>query len=103
MLEPLPWPATSPPPLAVAGRFPLADRGRPTTYRGRAHALHLHGYTGRMWLEGAQVDLQPGDLTLTPAETPSSYDLQAAGGHWCVHFEPMPAGELSVLLPKHLR
>jgi AraC-like DNA-binding protein len=99
----LPWPATTPPALKVAGQFPLADRGRPTTYLGATHALHLHGYAGRMVLDGEELELQPGDLTLTPAGAPSAYDLPAPGRHWCVHFHPAPAGEAAISLPIHLR
>ena len=99
----LPWPATAPPRLKLAGQFPLADRAFATTYLGAAHALHLHGYAGRMRLGGAEVELQPGDLTLSPAGVASAYDLAAPGRHWCVHFHPAEAAGPSVPLPLHLR
>jgi len=99
----LPWPATHPPRLKVAGQFPLADRGHPTIYLGATHALHLHGYAARMRLGEAKIDLHPGDLTLTPAGIPSSYDVATAGRHWCVHFHPTEAADGLVSLPLHLR
>ncbi|MBW8812269.1 MAG: helix-turn-helix transcriptional regulator [Caulobacterales bacterium] len=98
----LPWPATTPPRLKVAGQFPLADRAHPTTYLGATHALHLHGYAGRMRLGGTDLALQPGDVTFTPAGMPSSYDLPAAGRHWCVHFHPAAASGPAIALPLHL-
>jgi AraC-like DNA-binding protein len=98
----LPWPATTPPRLKLAGQFPLADRAFSTTYQGPAHALHLHGYSGRMRLAGGLVELRPGDITLSPAGRPSSYDLPAPGTHWCVHFEPTAPAEDAVTLPLHL-
>jgi AraC-like DNA-binding protein len=99
----LPWPATTPPRLKLAGQFPLADRRFATTYLGAAHALHLHGYAGRMRLGGAEVEIQPGDLTLSPAGVASAYDLAAPGRHWCVHFHPAEETGPTVPLPLHLR
>ena len=102
-MDALPWPATTPPRLKLAGQFVLADRDFATTYLGAAHALHLHDYPGRMRLGSAEIELRAGDLTLSPAGVASAYDLTAAGRHWCVHFHPAAAGELAVLLPLHLR
>jgi AraC-like DNA-binding protein len=99
----LPWPATTPPRLKLAGQFPLADRSFATTYLGAAHALHLHDYAGRMRLGADEVELHPGDLTLSPAGVATAYDLPASGRHWCVHFHPAVAAEPSLPLPLHLR
>lgn len=90
------------PQIRTAGRFPLADRDYSTTYHGPTHALHLHDYAGRMRLDGDAIDLQPGDLTLSPAEHPSGYDLPQAGRHWCVHFMPATGGA-TLSLPVHIR
>ena len=100
MLE---WPLAVVPSIATAGRFPLADRGYSTTYRGASHALHLHDYAGVMRLDGRAVELRPGDLTLSPAGRPSGYDLPQPGRHWCVHFAPAAAGDATVALPLHIR
>jgi AraC-like DNA-binding protein len=56
-----------------------------------------------MRLGGAEVELQPGDLTLSPAGKPSAYDLAEPGRHWCVHFHPVEAGAEPMDLPLHLR
>jgi len=96
------WPLDTVPRVVVAGRFPLADRGHETRYRGATHALHLHDYAGRMLLAGRERALAPGDVTLSPAGQPSSYDLAAAGQHWCVHFHATPAGAAAIALPLHV-
>lgn len=98
----LDWPLTATPRIRTAGRFALSDRGFATTYRGPSHALHLHDYAGRMRLDGMVVDLLPGDLTLSPADRPSGYDLLQPGRHWCVHFWPEP-GDAALRLPVHIR
>jgi AraC-like DNA-binding protein len=99
----LPWPATTPPRLKLAGQFPLADRGHATTYLGAAHALHLHDYAGHMRLGQLELTLEPGDLTVSPAGIASAYDLPRPGRHWCVHFFPTDGAEASLALPLHLR
>ncbi|RAK58944.1 hypothetical protein DJ021_03570 [Phenylobacterium hankyongense] len=99
----LPWPATTPPRLKLASQFPLADKGFGTRYLGPTHALHLHGYAGRMQLGAAEFELQPGDLTLSPAGVASAYDLPEPGRHWCVHFHPAEGAAPTVALPLHLR
>jgi len=90
----------------LLGRFRLGDREHETSYRARTHALHLHGYHGEMRLGGRAIVLEPGDCTVTPAETVSSYRLAVPGWHWCVHFWPIdhvPGDELArVPLHRHL-
>jgi len=56
-----------------------------------------------MRLGGREIDLQPGDLTISPAGVASAYDLPAPGRHWCVHFRPTDSAEPVVALPLHLR
>lgn len=100
----LSWPLGTIPRLAVAGRFPLADRAFETTYRGTTHALHLHDYSGVIELAGERVELRPGDLTVSPAGRRSAYDLPRPGRHWCVHFAADDRGDDggAVELPLHL-
>ncbi|MBS0478212.1 MAG: hypothetical protein JSR79_02800, partial [Proteobacteria bacterium] len=95
------WPIIAIPRIAVAGRFRLADRGHETRYRGGTHAIHLHDYAGRMRLAGTERAIAAGDLTISPAGLTSSYDLDSAGQHWCVHFTAEGAGA-QVALPLHL-
>jgi AraC-like DNA-binding protein len=78
------------PRIALAGQFLLADRDFSTIHRGRTHALHLHGYACEMELAGRHIGIMPGDITLSPAGLPSSFDLATPGTHWCIHIE---AGE----------
>ncbi|MDQ8757117.1 helix-turn-helix transcriptional regulator [Sphingosinicella sp. LHD-64] len=101
-MQQLAWPVAILPRVVVAGRFALADTGFATTYLGRTHALHLHDYQGRMRLAGGMQPLGPGDLTLSPAGQPSSYDLADSGHHWCIHFAPVEAADGAIVLPLHL-
>jgi AraC-like DNA-binding protein len=104
MPDDLAWPAAMLPQLRLAGRFALADRGFAVAYRSPAHALHLHDYPARMQLAGREIELRPGDLTLSPAGGVTAYDLPVAGHHWCVHFFPAPAvAAPAAKLPLHLR
>lgn len=94
-------PLAAVPAVTVAGRFPLADRWFEVVHRSAGHAIHLHDYRGRMRLAGQEVAIAPGDVTLSPAGLASSYDLPAAGRHWCVHFAAgNAAAELT--LPLHV-
>jgi AraC-like DNA-binding protein len=95
------WPVGVIPRIAVAGRFRLSDRGHETRYRGATHALHLHDYAGRMRSAGGDRAIASGDVTISPAGLASSYDLDAAGQHWCIHFTAEAAGE-RIALPLHV-
>ena len=101
-MDALAWPLEAIPRIVVAGRFPLADAAHEIRYRGQTHALHLHGYGGAMRLGGVERPIAPGDVTLSPAEQASSYALERAGLHWCIHFVPVDAAGERVLLPLHL-
>lgn len=99
-MDSLDWPIGIIPTISVAGRFALGDRRHETRYRGAMHALHLHDYAGRMRLAGGERVIVAGDVTISPAGLASSYDLAAAGQHWCIHFTGMGAGE-KISLPLH--
>ena len=101
-MDSIKWPVMHLPAPLVAGQFCLADQGFATTYRSRNHALHLHGYEGGMRLAGSEIAISRGDLTVSPAGMPSSYDLGNAGRHWCIHFAPADANGDSVALPLHV-
>lgn len=84
------------PTVLRAGRFRLADRAWSTVYSHvGSHALHLHGYRGRMRCAGVEAPLRSGIATLSPRGVPTAYDLDEAGWHWCVHFRAAP-GALAV-------
>jgi AraC-like DNA-binding protein len=100
-MEYLDWSVSVIPRIAVAGRFRLGDHGHETRYRGSTHALHLHDYDGQMRLAGSARAITTGDLTISPAGLASSYDLESAGQHWCVHFTADAAGA-RIALPLHV-
>lgn len=100
-MDALAWPVDAMPRIAVAGRFPLADRAHETRYLGVTHALHLHDYAGELRLGSAVIALTPGDVTISPAGVASTYRLDAPGQHWCVHFAGAMGAD-AVALPLHL-
>lgn len=95
------WPVGVIPRISVAGRFHLGDRGHETRYRGNTNVLHLHDYAGRMRLADSERVIAAGDVTISPAGLSSSYDLDAAGQHWCIHFNADAAGA-RVAVPLHV-
>ena len=100
------WPTHALPTLRLAGRFPLARKDFAFTYLGGVHAIHVHGYDGRIQIADKIYELQPGDVTITPAGVESRYDLRRPGLHWCAHFSPMIADATKcglMRLPHHFR
>lgn len=74
-------------------------------YEHSTVALHLHDYVGILWIGQTRLRLQPGDITLSPNQVMSRYELEQSGHHLCVHFHPIKLGrgEGQVRLPLHLR
>jgi AraC-like DNA-binding protein len=98
------WPAQATPTLRSGGRFPMPEHNPDFIYRSpKTVALHLNDHVGRLWLGSREVNLQPGDLTLTPAQMPSRYDLAGPSYHLCVHFNALPPGRAPLRLPLHWR
>ncbi len=93
------WPLEGSPVIWRADRFAHGDRYYATQYQGATHALHLYDYHGSMRLDGRQIQLEPGLLTLSPANHVSSYHLPQPGHHWCIHFLPLPARGRLARLP----
>ncbi len=59
------------------------------TYRHPTLALHLHDYTGVMWIGTRRIALEPGDITLSPGgRITSRYALKESGQHLCLHIAP---------------
>jgi AraC-like DNA-binding protein len=97
------WPMDILPKVGVAGRFPLDDRGFPYQYLSPTHALHLYSYHAKARIGGLEVDVTPGDLTITPSGVPLSFDMPKPGHHLCIHFAPLTADhERAVTLPPHM-
>lgn len=82
------WPVDARPAIKTAGRFPHVDRGHEVRYCSPSHALHLYDYPCEMRLGKRRIAVEPGDLTVTPAQVPTTYDLPRSGSHLCIHFWP---------------
>lgn len=98
------WPVTCQPEVVIAGRFPFSANSVAREYRHATFALHQHHYRGRLRFGRRVFDLRPGDVTLTPPEVVSRYELEGDGFHLCVHFRPVSLEPASVQLrlPWHL-
>ncbi|MDB5327100.1 MAG: putative AraC family transcriptional regulator, partial [Phycisphaerales bacterium] len=84
------WPLDARPVVKVAGLFPLRAKGFDYVYCATVHALHFHEYRGSIRIDGRVFPIEPGTLTLSPAELESAYDIPRPGVHWCIHFIPQP-------------
>jgi AraC-like DNA-binding protein len=98
------WPARCLPVLLghQAGTFPMIAPDCNRTYWHPTITLHLHDYAGDFWVGRRHFQLERGDITLSPAETPSRYHLLESGSHLCIHFLPQ-SGAPGFQLPLHLR
>jgi AraC-like DNA-binding protein len=84
--------------------FPMTVPACNRTYRGATAALHLYDYAGVIWIGRTRFRLEPGDITLSPHNMTSRYELKESGTHLCIHF--VPPGDLrgaSLALPLHIR
>ncbi|HEX4140033.1 MAG TPA: AraC family transcriptional regulator [Candidatus Methylacidiphilales bacterium] len=98
------WPLRTFPVCMRGGTFPMNVPGCNVAYRHPTLALHLHDYSGTMWIGARRLVLEPGDITLSPGgKIPSRYALQESGQHLCLHIA-WPAGKQPAMrLPLHLR
>lgn len=102
------WSVLHRPEIMAAGRYPVVEKSRGFLRRSTGHiALHHHDYEGALHIGSERFELQPGDLTLTPANVESLFDLPGDGYHLCIHFQHQEltvCEEAHVLnLPLHLR
>jgi len=72
-------------------------------YRSPTHALHLYLYHAQILIGDKRFRLKPGDITISPAGTRSTYRLAEASRHWCVHFWPAEGDGENLPIPLHLR
>lgn len=79
--------------LLHVGWFPMRVNNR-RVYCDPAFALHMHQYHGKLWIGDACLTIEPGDITITPANTQSRYELKQSGEHWCAHFQVVDGTEL---------
>ena len=92
----------------AAGRYPVVEKSRGFLRRAGEHvAIHHHDYQGTVHIGAERFDLQPGDLTLTPANAESLFDLPDGGFHLCIHFRHRELDDCEAAhvlnLPLHLR
>lgn len=99
-MDVIPWKSDALPVLRNAGRFPLGPADT-MAYRSTTHAIHIHQYHAEITLGGKRLTLQPGDLTVSPANVESTYALPKPGHHWCVHLMPWEGVDPDVHLPLH--
>lgn len=102
--SPFRWPLQCHPEIRIVARSPFSPENVFREYRHPTFALHQHFYHGSMILAGKPIRLRPGDVTISPPELSSSYELDEAGFHWCVHFQPeeIPPKTAALKLPLHL-
>jgi len=98
------WPLHCLPEIRLGGRFPFSRANCDWEYIHCTYAIHQHHYPARLRIGKLAVAIRPGDVTISPPETVSRYDLQGDGYHWCVHFLPATAaqGAPRFRLPLHL-
>ena len=99
------WPLRAFPVCVRSGAFPMpVPACNNVTYRHSTLALHLHDYSGVMWIGNHRMVLEPGDITFSPGgKITTRYALAESGQHLCLHIErPQSKGE-TTHLPLHLR
>lgn len=98
------WPLRAFPVCTRSGVFPMTVPGCNVTYRHDTLALHLHDYSGVMWIGPRRIALEPGDITLTPGgKILSRYALKESGQHLCLHITWPEVKGATMRLPLHLR
>jgi AraC-like DNA-binding protein len=95
------WPLRAQTEVIRSGRFPLDDRDFETVYRSPTHALHLYDYRCRMILAGREVEISPGDLTISPAGGETKYAMSSPGHHLCIHFTVAEGSGAMCRMPMH--
>ena len=76
------------PEVGGIGNTPFSDRNYYVTYFSPFWSLHIYNYEATMKLGKEEFTISQGDITITPASTPSSYHLKKRGSHKYIHFNP---------------
>jgi len=98
------WPLRAFPVSTRGGVYPMTVPGCNVTYRHSTVALHLHDYSGVMWIGTRRIALETGDITLTPGgKILSRYALEESGQHLCLHITRLARKGATTRLPLHLR
>jgi AraC-like DNA-binding protein len=74
------------PTITKAGRFNLNDRDFTTVYNIPYASVHLYFYHATVRIGENELEVSPGDITITPPRVKSSYHLPEPGMHFCAHF-----------------
>jgi AraC-like DNA-binding protein len=100
----LQWPLHSIPKIKSAGRFPMPASNSGRQYQHDRVAVHQHLYDGTIFFGKKACKFRAGDLTISPPELVTVYDLPKGGAHWCIHFEAIAptAGDPGFRIPLHL-
>ncbi len=98
-----PIPLAARPAIDIATRFLLADRNHCIIYKARSHAVHLYEYECVMRFGDTPVQILPGDMTISPAGTETSYHLPEPGEHLCSHFHIPRVPGRQATIPMHMR
>jgi AraC-like DNA-binding protein len=83
------WPLHATPHVELAIRVPFSPQNLSRQYLHPTFALHQHGYHARLWIGKKSYLIHPGDVTFSPPNTISRYELKETGYHWCIHFCPV--------------
>jgi AraC-like DNA-binding protein len=100
------WSPDELPRIRRCGVFDMPPADFRHYYRSETHALHLYLYHAQILIGERRFRLRPGDITVSPAGTRSTYRLAAASRHWCVHFWPAEKRKgrsTPLTVPLHLR
>ncbi|MBA4387585.1 MAG: hypothetical protein C0404_06360 [Verrucomicrobia bacterium] len=97
------WDLSTLPAIIRSGYFPMMPSSFKHTYQARTHAIHMYDYSAKFRISGEEYELQPGDITFSPAGLISAYELARQGGHWCIHFHLPPQGGPAFGLPLHIK
>jgi AraC-like DNA-binding protein len=90
------------PEVGGVGNTPFSDRNYSISYFSEFYSLHIYDYEATMKLGNEKYRILPGDITITPENTRSSYHLGKTGFHKFIHFKPSKERPF-FNLPLHIR
>ena len=97
--------STQPVEILRCGRAGFNDRDFSVTYFSEEFAsLHFYEYSGDLRIGDQSYDIVPGDISFTPLEFPSQYNVHERGTHFYIHLQAAHNPWLSELMrPMHFR
>ena len=89
------WPAQRLPVIIRAKRFNFYSHNFDTTFFTKDyHAIHFYLYEGKMRFNDQEMDIHPGDITVSPTGITTSYHTAEMSSHLCIHFDARYADDL---------